>query len=110
MFSPTFAAAGIGKVPSARLTVSMRPGMGGPVVGGADEDRPWPAAAGLDAAGLDAAGLEAAGLEAAGLAAGVPAEHAATARLAAQAARASAAGRCMFIGSPHSVHKPRCPP
>src|SRR6516165_6971029 len=89
MFSPTFAAAGIGKVPSARLTVSMRPGMGAPVVGGADEDRPWPAAA----------ELEAPGPEAAGLAAGVPAEHAATARLAAQAARASAAERYLFIGS-----------
>jgi hypothetical protein len=65
--------------------------MGGPVVGGADEDKGR------------ALELEAAGLEAAELDVGVPAEHAATARLVATAARASAAERYLFIAFPHSV-------
>jgi hypothetical protein len=65
--------------------------MGGPVVGGADEDTGR------------AEELEAAGLEAAELADGVPDEHAATVRLAAAAARASAAERYLFIAFLHSV-------
>src|SRR6516162_858432 len=93
MFSPTFALAGTGKAPSAPLIVSMRPGMGAPVVGGADENT----------GRAEALELEAGGLEAAELAVGVPAEHAATVRLAAVAARASAAERYLFIAFLHSV-------
>ena len=43
------------------------------------------------------------------LADGVPAEHAATDRLAAQAVRARAAERYLFIGFLHSVHKSQVP-
>src|SRR6516165_10434753 len=100
MFSPTFAVAGTGKVPSVPLTVSMRPGIGAPVVGGADEDTPWSAPVELGAAELEAAEL----------AVGVPAEHPVTARLAAAAARASAAERNLFIAFLHSVRHRRCPP
>src|SRR5215472_15891667 len=93
MFSPTLAAAGTGKAPSVPWIVSVRPGMGAPVVGGAD-----------DVTGrAEALEPEAAGLEAAELAVGVPAEHAATVRLAAVAARASAAERNLFIAFLHSV-------
>jgi len=67
--------------------------MGAPVVGGAYEVMP----------GLAAAELGAAELEAVELAAGVPAEHAATVRLAAPTARASTAERYLFIAFLHSV-------
>ena len=94
MFSATFAAAGTGKVPSDILVASERPGMGAPVDGGAERDTIW---LGASVLALDE------------LADGVPAEHAATDRLAAQAAKASAAERYLFIGFLHSVHKSQVP-
>ena len=90
MFSTTFAEAGTGKLPSFPLTTSMRLAMGAPVDGGAVETTPW---------------LGVSVLVLAELAVGVPAEHAATARLAAQVASASAAERYLFIAVLHSVPK-----
>jgi hypothetical protein len=110
MFSATFAAAGTGKLPSAPLTVIVRPAIGGPEVGGADDtpaDAPWLGAPVLGAPELVAA--EVAELVADEPADGVPAEHAATVRLAAQAARASAAGRCLFIAFPSLGRKSQVP-
>src|SRR5580698_965060 len=115
MFSATFAAAGTGKLPSAPLTVIVRPAIGGPEVGGADDepaDAPWLGAPELEVPELEVPELVAA--EVAELvvdepADGVPAEHAATVRLAAQAARASAAGRCLFIAFPSLGRKSQLP-
>jgi hypothetical protein len=76
----------------------MLPAMGGPVVGTGDD-----ITGGL--LELDVA----AGLEVDELADGVPAEHAATDRPAAQLARTSAIGRCLFIGFLHSVQKSQMP-
>jgi hypothetical protein len=81
----------------------MLPAMGGPVVGTGDD-----ITGGL--LELDVAEPVAPGLEVDELADGVPAEHAATDRPAAQLARTSAIGRCLFIGFLHSVASHRCPP
>src|ERR1700722_5076030 len=94
MFSATFALAGTGKLPSEPLTVSVRPAMAGPVVGGGEEEIAW-----LEAAGLVAAGLVAAEL----LVLLLPDEHAAADTPTAHAARTSAAERYLFIGSPYFV-------
>jgi hypothetical protein len=102
MFSPIFAAAGTGKLPIFPLIWSVRPAIAGPVVGTADDT----IGTGLL---LDEAELAAGELEVAELADGVPAEHAATDKLAAQAVRASAAERYFFIGFLHSVHKSQVP-
>jgi hypothetical protein len=102
MFSPTFAAFGTGKLPIFPLIVSMLPAMGGPVVGTGDD-----MTGGL--LGLDVAEPVAAGLEVDELADGVPAEHAATDRPAAQLARTSAIGRYVFIAFLYSVASHRCP-
>jgi hypothetical protein len=80
----------------------MLPAMGGPVVGTGDD-----ITGGLLA--LDVAEPVAAGLEVDELADGVPAEHAAADRPAAQLARTSAIGRCLFIGFLHSVQKSQMP-
>jgi hypothetical protein len=72
--------------------------MDGPDVGTADDTTGA-------ALWLDAAELVAAELVAAELADGVPAEHAATDRPAAQVARTSAAERYLFIAFLHSVQK-----
>src|SRR6266704_6350804 len=82
MFSATFAPAGTGKLPTSPLTWIMRP-----------------AAARLaEAEAEDPLRLGAAGLVVAVLAVVIPAVHAASDRLAAQAARATAAGRYLFMG------------
>jgi hypothetical protein len=80
----------------------MLPAMGGPVVGAGDE-----ITGGL--LGLDVAEPVAAGLEVDELADGVPAEHAATDRPAAQLARTSAIERYVFIAFLYSVASHRCP-
>jgi hypothetical protein len=80
----------------------MRPAIGGPVVGTADDTTGA-------ALRLGVAEPVAAGLVEAELADGVPAEHAATDRLATQAVRASAAERYLFIGFLHSVQKSQVP-
>jgi hypothetical protein len=77
--------AGTGKLPSFPWTVSDLPGMGAPVVG-----------AGAVVTGTAVLVLDAVA-ELDELADGVPAEHAATAKVAAPAARASVAGRYLFI-------------
>jgi hypothetical protein len=102
MFSPIFAAAGTGKLPIFPLIWSVRPAIAGPVVGTADDT----IGTGLL---LDEAELAAGELAVDELADGVPAEHAATDKLAAQAVRASAAERYFFIGFLHSVHKSQVP-
>jgi hypothetical protein len=76
----------------------MLPAMGGPVVGAGDD-----ITGGL--LGLDVAEPVAAGLEVDELADGVPAEHAATDRPAAQLARTSAIGRYVFIAFLYSVQE-----
>jgi hypothetical protein len=73
-------------------------------------ERPGTAAAGDDAADADPFCPGAAVLVVDEPAVGVPDEHAATVRLAAQAARASAIGRCLFIDFPRSVQKFQVPP
>src|SRR5579871_2266734 len=100
MFSTTFALAGIGKLPSLVLSEIVRLAIGAPVDGGAEVVTLCADEAEL-ALGLVLAGLEVGVF-------GVPAEHAATARLAAQVARASAAGRYLFIAFLHSVRTVRC--
>jgi hypothetical protein len=80
----------------------MMPAMGGPVVGTGDD-----ITGGL--LELDVAEPVAAGLEVDELADGVPAEHAATDRPAAQLARTRAIGRCLFIAFLHSVRKSQVP-
>src|SRR5579863_217692 len=97
MFSTTFAAAGTGKLPSFPAEIVLD-AMGAPVDGGAD----------VDTFCADEVAL-ALGLVLAELPDGVPAEHAATDRLAAQAVRARAAERYLFIGFLHSVHKSQVP-
>jgi hypothetical protein len=99
MFSATFAEAGTGKVPSDILTVSERLGMGAPVDG-----------AGAEEAAFDVAVLVLAAPVPAELAAGLPDEHAATDRPAAQLARASATVWYLFIAFLYSVHSYRCQP
>jgi hypothetical protein len=76
--------------------------MGAPVVGTGAETI-------ADALWLGEAELVPAGLVLAELAAGVPDEHAARDRLAAQAARASAAERYLFIRFLYWVHKSQVP-
>jgi hypothetical protein len=76
--------------------------MGGPVVGTADD-----ITGGL--LGLDVAEPVAAGLVVDELADGVPVEHAATDRPAAQLARTSAIERYVFIAFLYSVHKSQVP-
>jgi hypothetical protein len=78
----------------------MMPAMGGPVVGTGDD---------ITGGLLDVAEPVAAGLEVDELADEVPAEHAATDRPAAQLARTSAIGRCLFIAFLHSVRKSQVP-
>src|ERR1700723_729105 len=97
MFSASLAAAGIGKLVSFPLTETVLPAMGAPVVGTGAETI------------ADALWLGPAELVPAELAAGVPDEHAATDRLAAQAVRASAAERYLFIRFLYWVHKSQVP-
>src|SRR5262245_24075788 len=103
MFWTTFAPAGTGKVPTSPPTSSMRPA--------AAEDEAEAEAEGEAAAVLR---LVAAGLVAAALDVEIPAEHAASDRPAAQAARAIPAGRAaeryvvMGFLNRHLSHM-RCP-
>ena len=76
------------------------PAIGGPVVGTGDD---------ITGGLLDVAEPVAAGLAVDELADGVPAEHAATDRPAAQVARTSAAERYLFIAFLHSVQKSQVP-
>src|SRR5712691_8905488 len=86
MFSATFAPAGTGKLPTWPLTWIMRPAAA------------RLAEAEAEAEAEDPLRLGAAGLVVAVLAVVIPAVHAASDRLAAQAARATAAGRYLFMG------------
>jgi hypothetical protein len=108
MFSTTLAAAGTGKLPVDILTVSERPGMDGPV-DGATVVTDVPDALVLEADAPDEDVPDAGVLVPAELAVGVPEEHAAKDRPAAQAARASTAERYVFIAFLQSVHNSQVP-
>jgi hypothetical protein len=82
--------------------VIILPAIGGPDVGTADDTTGA-------ALWLDGVELAAAELPVDELADGVPAEHAATDRPAAQLARTSAIERYVFIAFPHSVQKSQVP-